>query len=428
MDSSVFGFDDRSGNLHRVQKASPLLGFFTRAPRARRVLFFGSVTHVWSDLFFALLVPLLPLIKNDLGLTYTETVLLKSVFSGASAVLQVPAGFLAEAVSELWLLVLGNVWVAAGLVAMGFSPGFAVLLIVALIGGLGGGSQHPIAASMVSRAYDRGGRATAVGTVNFAGDVGKIAAPLIVVAMALAHFDWRTALWLVGVAGIVFMAATALFRRGLDLGRPARDTASGSAGTVDETRVGAFVKLSFVGFLDAATRASALVFLPFVLDDKGMGTAGISAMLFLLFVGGAAGKFACGWLGDRYGLVNVTIATKGLTAVLLVLSLVTPVWAITPLVLVLGFALQGTSSVLYAAVADFVPVRRRARLYGLYYTVIDGGSVMAPLAYGVVADLVGLGEAVVLISLVAAAILPSSLTLRRHLDTPSSATGVTSGG
>ena len=371
---------------------------------------------------------MLPLIKADLGLSYTETVLLKSVFAGASAVLQVPAGFLAEAVGEVWLVILGNTWVAAGLVGMGLSPVFGVLVIVTLIAGLGGGTQHPIAASMVSRAYDRGGRATAVGTVNFAGDVGKMIAPLVVVAVALAHFEWRTTLVVVGVAGVVFMSATAFFRRGLDLGQPAGDAAPGSAGAVDETRTAAFVKLSFVGFLDAATRASALVFLPFILDDKGIGTAGISSLLFLLFVGGAAGKFACGWLGDRYGLINVTIATKGLTAVLVALSLVTPVWAIAPLVLVLGFALQGTSSVLYAAVADFVPVHRRARLYGLYYTVIDGGSVVAPLAYGVVADLVGLTEAVVVISLVALAILPSSLTLRRHLDVPSQSTGVASDG
>ena len=148
-----------------------MLGLFIKAPRARRILFLGSATHVWSDLFFALLVPLLPAIKADLGLSYTEAVLLKTVFVGASAVLQVPAGFLADAVSELWLLILGNAWVAAGIIVMAFSPGFIALLAITLVAGIGGGTQHPIAASMVSRAYDGGGRSTAVGTVNFAGDL-----------------------------------------------------------------------------------------------------------------------------------------------------------------------------------------------------------------------------------------------------------------
>ena len=405
-----------------MRKALSLVGLSNGSRQAPRVLIFGSVTHIWSDLFFALLFPLLPLIRSDLGLSYTETFLLRSVYSGASALLQVPAGFLAGVFSEVWLLVLGNVWVGAGLIAMGLSPGFVVLVIATLVAGLGGGAQHPIAANMVSRAYDRGARATAVGTVNFAGDVGKMIAPLVVAAAALVYLDWRTTLWVVGAAGIVFMAGAALFRRSVDPGPPAGSAGPAPQDGQGDTQVAAFAKLSVVGFLDNGTRSSVLIFLPFVLDEKGMSTAGISAMLFLLFVGGAAGKFACGWLGDRYGLINVTISTKGLTAVLMALSLFTPIWGIVPLVLVLGFMLQGTSSVLYAAVAEFAPARRRGRLYGLYYTVIDGGGIVAPLAYGVAADLLSLRDAVFLVSLGAAAVLPSSLALRRHLSPPSRGT------
>ena len=43
----------------------------------RRVLLFGSTTHILSDLFFALLIPLLPTIKNDLQLSYTEIGMLR---------------------------------------------------------------------------------------------------------------------------------------------------------------------------------------------------------------------------------------------------------------------------------------------------------------------------------------------------------------
>ena len=46
--------------------------------------------HVWNDLFVALMVPLLPLIKEDLELSFTEVGLLKSVFTGATAILQIP--------------------------------------------------------------------------------------------------------------------------------------------------------------------------------------------------------------------------------------------------------------------------------------------------------------------------------------------------
>ena len=84
--------------------------------------------HAWSDLFFALMVPLLRIIKEDMDLSFTEVGLLRSVFNGASGVLQIPAGFLAESVGEFWMLVWGNIWVSAGLVGMAASPIFIVLL------------------------------------------------------------------------------------------------------------------------------------------------------------------------------------------------------------------------------------------------------------------------------------------------------------
>ena len=391
-----------------------MLSILTKAPQSRRTLFFGSAMHVWSDLYFALLVPLLPFIRDDMGLSYTEATLLRSVFGGASAILQIPVGFLAEGMGEFWLLIWGNLWVAAGLVGMGFAPIFVVLLVISFFGGLGGGTQHPLASSMVSRAYDDRGRSTAVGTVNFAGDLGKMAAPAIVAIVAV-QFGWRPTLWVVGCAGIVFMALAIIARRTVDIGKPRKETFVATNGGAEHTQMGGFVTLSGVGFLDSATRGGAIVFLAFVMQDKGMSLGQVSGMLILLFAGGAAGKFVCGWLGERYSTVSLIWGTKGLTALLLVASLVAPTAAMIPLVVVLGIGINGTSSVLYAAVADLVPAHRRARLYGWFYTTNEGGTVLAPLLYGVIADLFSLNVTMVVMGMATAAILPASLTLRKYL-------------
>ena len=393
-----------------------MVSFITKAPQARRTLLFGSTMHVWSDLFFALYVPLLPFIADDLDLSYKQVGLLRSVFGGASAVLQVPAGFVAEVTGEFWLLVLGNAWVAAGVVGMGLSPVFGVLLGVSFLGGLGGGTQHPLASSMVSRAYDEKGRSTAVGTVNFAGDLGKMAAPAFAGLIAV-HYGWRTALWAIGAAGLAFMLLAVLARRSVDIGRPVRKVLPTHEGPADDTKMGGFVALSWIGFLDSTTRGSALVFLPFVMEAKGMSLGQVSGMLVLLFAGGAAGKFLCGWLNDRYGSVRLIWGTKGLTALLLLASVVGPTWSMAPLMVVLGIGLNGTSSVLYATVAQFVPAHRRARLYGFFYTTNEGGTVVAPLVYGFIADAFSLDATMVVMGVATAAILPASLTLRRYLRT-----------
>lgn len=392
-----------------------MASFITRATRPRRTLIFGSAMHVWSDLFFALYVPLLPFMAADLDLSYKQVGLLRSVYSGASAVLQVPAGFLAELTGEFWLLALGNAWVAAGVVGIALSPGFLALLAVSFVGGLGGGTQHPLASSMVSRAYDEGARSTAVGTVNFSGDLGKMAAPAFAGLMAV-HFGWRTAMWVIGAAGLAFMLLTVLARRGLDVGRPAKQSANAVAAGDHDTKMSGFVALSWIGFLDSATRGAALVFLPFVMEAKGMGLGQVSGMLVVLFAGGAAGKFVCGWLADRYGSVMLIWGTKGATALLLLAAVAGPVWSMAPLMLVLGIGLNGTSSVLYGAVADLVPARRRARLYGFFYTTNEGGTLTAPLVYGVIADAFGLDTTMVVMCAATAAILPASLILRRFFN------------
>ena len=380
----------------------------------RRALLFASAMHMWNDLFFALLVPLLPTIKDDLGLSFAEIGLLRSVFSGASAILQIPVGYLAESVGEFWLLVLGNVWVSVGLIGMGLSSAFPLLLVVSFLGGLGGGAQHPLGSSMVSRAYDGGGRSTAVGTVNFAGDLGKMVAPLA--ALLAIPFGWRAAVWSVGLAGLVFMAASIPARRAVDIGRPKPSSQAAVVGGTAKSQMGGFVVLSLVGFLDSGTRGASLVFLPFIMDAKGLGAGEISALLVLLFAGGAAGKYVVGWLGERFSSVTLIWATKGLTATLLVLSLAASPLALVPLVLLLGVGLNGTSSALYASVAELIPDHRRARLYGFFYTTNEFGTVLAPLVYGVIADLFSLNVTVLVMGAAALVILPVSLTLRRYLD------------
>ena len=391
------------------------LRFWTRAPQARRTLLFASATHVWSDLFFALYAPLLPLIKDDLDLTFTEVAMLKSLYAAAMAVLQVPVGFMADRVGEFWLLVGGNIWVAVGLIAMSLAPTFALLLAFTLLGGLGGGTQHPLASGIVSRAYDSKARATAVGTVNFAGDLGKMAAPAIALVVALSH-GWRGTMLIIGIGAIAFFLASMFIKRSVEIGRaePVESIpANGDAG--DDSTTTGFKILSVVGLIDGAIRASALTFVPFILDDRGMEKTEIFVMLILLLAGGAFGKYICGWFSERHGLIIIVWITKASAAVLLVATVYAPMLTIAPLMVLLGIGLNGTSSSLYATVAIFAPQARRSRMYGYFYTTNEIGAFAAPLLFGRIADIFSIRASMALMGLFTATILPVSLALRGYL-------------
>ncbi len=389
---------------------------YAEGPSKRRVLLFASATHVWSDLFYALMIALLPLMQTDpdLLLSYTDVGLVRTVYSGASAALQIPAGYLAESVGEFWLLLGGNMWVAAGLVGMALAPGFMLILAITLVSGLGGGTQHPLATSMVSRSYDDG-RSTAVGTVNFAGDLGKMAAPAVALLVAI-RYGWRATMRIVGLGGLAFMAITMLLRRTIDRGRPSASLKTFREVGLEKTNTRGFLTLGGIGFLDSATRSAALTFLPFIMKEKGMSDQQTLIMLLFLLAGGAVGKYVTGWLGDRYGAIRLIWGTKGLTATLLVVASTTPTLAMAPLMFVLGIGLNGTSSVLYSTVSSFVPTRTRPRAYGYYYTITETGGTIAPIIYGRVADLLNIKLAVTIMSGVTAMILPASLALRKPLE------------
>src|SRR4051812_39550501 len=176
-----------------------------------RVLLIAACIHTCNDAMFAVMYPLLPLIAADLHLSYAEVGLVRALYSGASGILQLPAGVMAERWGEYALLVLGNGWGAIGVLGMAAATTFPILLVLAVLAGLGGNFQHPCASTMVARAFEKGRRGTAIGTLNFAGDLGKMAAPALVSLIAL-PFGWRAALLVLGAFALVFSAGVWLLK------------------------------------------------------------------------------------------------------------------------------------------------------------------------------------------------------------------------
>jgi len=399
---------------------------------ASRVLLVAAALHTCNDAFFAVMFPLLPLVAAELGLSYAEVGLVKSLFSGSSGVLQLPAGLLGERVGEYALLAWGNGWVAAGLLGFAAATSLPWLLAAAVLAGLGGNVQHPLASTMVARAFEGGRRGTAIGTLNFAGDLGKMAAPALVTLVAL-PFGWRATLVALGLFGIVFSLGVLLLRGWTHPPPPlAVPLASredvGDAGVADvdagaiDGRAAirlprAYWLLSLVGMLDASTRAAALTFLPFAFERQGLGVVETGLLFGLIFFGGAAGKLFCGPLGDRFGPFSIVLVTETTTALALLGLVWGPASVAAGLALVFGFGLNGTSSVLYAAVATLVPDGKRGRGYGLYYTVIDVAAAIATVLYGVLADWSDLTWTFALMAALTLAVVPLAAPLRTRLAT-----------
>ncbi len=392
--------------------------FASLAPRIsseqRRAASVAGVAHALHDGYTDLIYIMLPLWQAEFGLTYAALGLLRSTFVGAMASLQIPAGYLSERLGAALVLALGTALAGIGYCLAGLSTAFAMLLGALLLGGIGSSTQHPVASALVARAFTGASSLKAIGAYNFAGDLGKMTVPAVLSLMLLAT-PWRPALFILGSVGIT-LAAVILFAA------PRRE--SPHTATFPDSRRAelkprrqplAFALLTGIGVIDSATRMGFLLFLPFVLTQKGATLQTVGLAMTLIFAGGAAGKLACAFIGARIGAIATVWLTEGLTAAGILALSQLPLQAALLVLPLIGVALNGTSSVLYGSVPDLVEPQRRTRALSIFYTGTIGSGAIAPILFGRLGDLLGVWPALTLVALFVLLTLPIAWLLRRPL-------------
>jgi len=383
------------------------------SPDQRRAASIAAVTHALHDGYTDLIYIMLPLWQAEFGLDYAALGLLRGVFVGAMASLQIPAGFASEKLGAAVVLALGTALAGLGYCLAGASSGFAMLLGALFIGGLGASTQHPIASALVARAFAGPRSLKALGTYNFAGDIGKMTLPATLSLMLLV-MAWRPALAILGCLG--FVLAAVIFVVTPRYQREGSEQKAETKIVADETRQPfAFPLLLMIGVIDSATRMGFLLFLPFVLTQKGASLQTIGLAMTLVFAGGAAGKLACAFIGARIGAIGTVWLTEGLTAVGILALMPLPLPATLVLLPLIGVALNGTSSVLYGSVPSLVVPQWRTRALSIFYTGTIGSGAIAPALYGVVGDAFGVWKALTLVAIMVLLTLPLAALLRPAL-------------
>ena len=143
----------------------------------RRTMGVACGAHALHDGYTDLIYVMLPVWQDEFQLGYAELGLLRGVFAGTMASLQIPSGLLAERLGTATVLALGTALAGIGYCVAGASMTFALLLVALFIGGLGASTQHPLASSLISRVFGVPRSLKALGVYNFGGDIGKMTVP-----------------------------------------------------------------------------------------------------------------------------------------------------------------------------------------------------------------------------------------------------------
>jgi MFS transporter, FSR family, fosmidomycin resistance protein len=152
--------------------------------------------------------------------------------------------------------------------------------------------------------------------------------------------------------------------------------------------------------------------------EKGVSEGLAALAVPLILTGGMAGKLACGFLAERLGIVRTIVVTEVATGVGILATLALPGLAVLILLPLLGVALQGTSSVLYATIGDLVDKDRLPRVFGFFYTVGSLCGIAAPLGYGLVGDISGVDTTIGVIGCAVLLTVPLAAMLRLAIDAP----------
>jgi FSR family fosmidomycin resistance protein-like MFS transporter len=379
----------------------------------RRTMGVALPVHALHDGYSDLVYVMLPIWQAEFALSYAAVGLLRSTLSGTMAAFQIPAGLLAERIGGAAVLAGGTALAGLCFCLIGWSSGYASIVAALFLAGVGSSAQHPIGSALVARAFAGPKSLAAIGTYNFSGDIGKVLFPAAATLLMLL-LPWRTTIALLGIIGIA--AAAAIF-----LLLPRSEPPSPGTGRSADARVfgsgerNGFPLLLLIGMIDNSTRTAFLTFLPFLLRAKGAELPAIGLALTLAFVGGAAGKLVCTFVGLRIGVFATVILTESLTALGIFALLPLPLAATLPLIPLVGIALSGTSSVLYGSVSHLVTPAARTRAFAVFYTGTIGAGALAPFAYGFLSDAVGVAATIALIAAVALLTLPLAAALRAPL-------------
>ncbi len=377
----------------------------------------AGLAHFIHDGFADMLYVFFPLWQTQFGLTFAQVGSFKMLFSGTLAFFQVPCSVLARRFGAGKLLLSGTLLTSAAVAACGWSSTPIVIGCLLILGGLGESVQHPLSSTLISNTYkDKELRRTALSIFNVSGDIGKLVFPATA-ALIISGFGWPEASRIMGFFGVA-ATLTLFFLIGpmMPLTCPVEvETGDTQTKIPPRRKSGTFAALLTIGILDSATRMGFLTYFPFLIRDKGYDIALTGLALSLIFAGGIAGKFFCGLLATRVGVLRTVLITESLTAACIWSTILLPFGAVLVLCPILGLALNGTSSVLYGSVPELVSEEKRNQSFAVFYTATIGSGALSPFLYGFISDLAGLVPTLIILGALVLATLPLTLPLRGKL-------------
>lgn|GEM_PF-272472 len=373
---------------------------------------------------------MLPLVEEEFGISGAQAGLYSTFFYTSGVILAIFSGRIVDKLGSRAGLLFGAFTIGVLMVLHALSPAFFVLLILALVTGVGFTIVTPSVNKAIVYLVDPSKRAVSNGLVHAGGGVGGIVGASILPSLG-ETFGWRPALL---VASAIAFVMTAILWRFFTV-----DTNGDDNEEEDETtsfkedmlrliRNRAAIMTTFIGLLMGTTLGNMTIhYTLFLTGDMGFSPslAGIALSLFIF--GGIIGNPGVGFINDKFLGSNrrLGIMLQGLviTGMFLIMAFILfPTQPHTAILLtfsflfgMMGFAIIG---LLFTSVADTVDSKLLGTATGVALLFARLAMVITPPIVGRIADVSGNYQMswLFVAGLALAVVLTFFFTTRNHKD------------
>lgn len=350
-----------------------------------------SIAHGMSHFCQLIVPPLFPWLAAAFTLSNTQLGLLMSVFFVFSCAGQAAAGFVVDRFGAERVLMGGLALLALAAAGLAISPSYASMFIFMALAGLGNCVFHPVDFSIMNERVSAPRLGHAYAAHGISGNLGWALAPVFVVGIATVSGSWRAAL-----ASVSLVVAAVLLLVWLQRGRLAVRAAHRHAAQAGGGSDFAFLRLPavwscFAFFLVFSLALGGVqTFAPAAAGQlHGVPVEQVAICLSIYMVAAGVGMVLGGHL-VRDAQRSVRVAAAGF-AIAAVVALLMALGHWSPLMVLALFAVMGLGSGIAGPSRDLLvkqatPPGATGRVYGVVYSGLDVGMMLAALFFGALMD------------------------------------------
>ena len=352
-----------------------------------------SFCHLLNDLMQSLVPALYPILKTSYGLSFSQVGLITLAFQCTASMLQPLVGLYTDRRPQPYSLTAGISLTLIGLLLMSRASTYPVILVAAMLIGMGSSIFHP-EASRVARMAAGGRYGLAQSLFQVGGNIGSASGPLLAAFVVVPHGQSSIA-WFSGaalIAIVVLVQVGGWYARH----RPARpapraavaDATAPRPSTLPRAKViQAVAILVALLFSKNVYSASLGSYYTFYLIEKFHLPVQTAQLYLFTFLGGIVlGTLAGGAVGDRVGRIPVMwFSILGALPFALLLPHVNLFWTGVLAVLIAMIMASAFSAILVYA-QELLP-GRVGLAAGMFYGFSFGLGGLGAAALGKLADL-----------------------------------------